>query len=482
MGGKTAIGFAASEKQGIDAALESLADTDSRFWGRADKYWNARGGSHVDGGAFLYSVSPNQDGMDITCTDKFGRAVDLPTNSPAFVSNGKVIPPSGLDIPALSNDELFTWFKQQVVDWEYHHLTAFLNGLETISGQNHDWLKHIDLLTLMMDRRYDSGNLRRSSLLSMIDQAFSRSLSAIKRAAPDDLVFHAAGNSIPELMGANQVILLDAADYSPQDETSAARELQRLYQLGFKRFIIVNTKGHRFIANGLGPDTTGVRIDVYGSAGDYLASGLDGLEIHVHNNGQDQLAQIMKSGKFVVHGDVGQTFMYAAKGGEVYVLGNTAGRPLINAVGKPRVVINGTCLDYLAESFMAGDPLNGGGFVVLNGLTFDEHNNLVELDTPYPGGNLFSLASGGAIYVRDPHRFVGADQLNGGEFTSFNQQDWQLVEPYLQENAKLFDISVARILTVAGEKRPPAEVYRKIQPGAMRALLAEEAWVTEFED
>ena len=64
----------------------------------------------------------------------------------------------------------------------------------------------------------------------------------------------------------------------------------------------------------------------------------------------------------MVYGDVGQTFMYGAKGGEVYVMGNAAGRPLINAVGRPRVVINGTCLDYLAESFMAGDPLNGGGF------------------------------------------------------------------------------------------------------------------------
>ena len=88
--------------------------------------------------------------------------------------------------------------------------------------------------------------------------------------------------------------------------------------------------------------------------------------------------------------------MYAAKGGKIFVLGNAAGRPLINAVGSPRVIINGTCLDYLAESFMAGDPLQGGGFVILNGITFDDEGSITELDTPYPGGNLFSLASGGA--------------------------------------------------------------------------------------
>ena len=45
-----------------------------------------------------------------------------------------------------------------------------------------------------------------------------------------------------------------------------------------------------------------------------------------------------------MHGDVGQTFMYGAKGGEVFIMGNAAGRPLINAVGRPRVVINGTAL------------------------------------------------------------------------------------------------------------------------------------------
>ena len=123
---------------------------------------------------------------------------------------------------------------------------------------------------------------------------------------------------------------------------------------------------------GLTKDSDGVRIDVYDSSGDYLASGIDGLEIYVHGNAQDQVGQIMKRGKLVIYGDVGQTFMYGAKGGEVYVMGNAAGRPLINAVGRPRMVINGTCLDYLAESFMAGDPLNGGGFVVMNGITFDQ--------------------------------------------------------------------------------------------------------------
>ena len=143
----------------------------------------------------------------------------------------------------------------------------------------------------------------------------------------------------------------------------------------------------------------------------------------VHNDAQDQLAQIMKEGKLVVYGSVGQTFLYAGKGGHAFVLGNAAGRPLINAVGKLRVVINDTCLDYLAESFMAGDPLNGGGFAILNGINLNDQGQIVELDTPYPGGNLFSLASGGAIYIRDPRGKVSEEQLNSGEFSSLEERD-----------------------------------------------------------
>jgi hypothetical protein len=180
----------------------------------------------------------------------------------------------------------------------------------------------------------------------------------------------------------------------------------------------------------------------------------------------------MKRGKLVVHGDVGQTFLYGAKGGEVYVLGNTAGRPLINAVGRPRVVINGTSLDFLAESFMAGDPLNGGGFAILNGMTFDRRGRVIPLELPYPGSNLFSLASGGAIYIRDPRRTVVEAQLNGGTFAPMTEADWMLIEPYLRENEKLFGIPVDDLLTVDGVPRDPAEVYRKVSAVKKKVLAA----------
>ena len=56
--GEVSIGLICSEKQAIDATLASLAAEDPRFTPVADIYWNARGGSHTDGGAFLLTVSP----------------------------------------------------------------------------------------------------------------------------------------------------------------------------------------------------------------------------------------------------------------------------------------------------------------------------------------------------------------------------------------------------------------------------------------
>ncbi len=266
--------------------------------------------------------------------------------------------------------------------------------------------------------------------------------------------------------------LIDAQGFPPEGDDCDAVLLRKAYRAGWRRFIVYRLRGQRFHGAGLGPDTGDVRIDLYGSDGDYTASGMDGLHINVHGNAQDQVAQIAKSGKLVIYGDVGQTFMYGAKGGEVYVRGNAAGRPLINAVGRPRVVINGTCLDFLAESFMAGDPLAGGGFVVLNGMEFDGCGRIVPQPKPYPGSNLFSLASGGAIYIRDPHRQVVERQLNGGVFSEISDKDWRLIQPYLVENERLFGIRVQDLLTVDGQIKAPHDVYRKVSAVKLSVLAS----------
>jgi glutamate synthase domain-containing protein 1/glutamate synthase domain-containing protein 3 len=475
--GPVSIGFAASEKQAIDAALESLALEDQRFWTHADLYWNARGGSHTDGGAFIFTVQADGNGpARLACTDKFGRSIEASAAQKPHLAQATALR-TGMALPDLAPGELFAWARQQVLSWDYGNLLAFLKALERAAGSDDGRRRTLEVLTLLMDRRYRTGAMRRSSMLALFDQSLEAIVELIRQAPSQAYAFASAENSLPGPSAPAQTAVIHAGGFAAEGERSLAREIVKLYRRGFRKFMVTHARGHRFIANGLGPDTRGVSIDVYGSSGDYLASGIDGAEVFVHGDAQDQLAQIMKDGKLVVYGSVGQTFLYAGKGGQAFVLGNAAGRPLINAVGKPRVVINGTCLDYLAESFMAGDPLDGGGFAVLNGIMLDDQGQIVELDTPYPGGNLFSLASGGAIYIRDPRGKVSEEQLNGGEFTRLEERDWALTRPFLEENERLFGIPVARLLEVDGRPLPPALVYRKIQPTAIAALQAEEAWV-----
>jgi len=67
------------KKQAIDATLVSLQREDARFRPIADKYWNARGGSYTDGGAFIFSLKDAKDGSDkkqLICADKFGKVIE----------------------------------------------------------------------------------------------------------------------------------------------------------------------------------------------------------------------------------------------------------------------------------------------------------------------------------------------------------------------------------------------------------------------
>src|SRR5437879_13361737 len=76
--GPIKIGIIASERQAINAVLGRLQEDQkipSRF---ADSYWNARGGSFTDGGAFLFTVKDGEEGKELECADKFGKSIELP--------------------------------------------------------------------------------------------------------------------------------------------------------------------------------------------------------------------------------------------------------------------------------------------------------------------------------------------------------------------------------------------------------------------
>jgi len=477
--GAVSVGLIASEKQAIDAALGSLAEEDPRFLPVADRYWNARGGSHTDGGAFIFSVQEYGAGHFLRCANKFGEPVSV-----AIAPNGGSLAASPVFDLASLGEQLSGVITAGQATAAFDRATEHVPGLtvdafrtlleelraKAVAAGPRAVRSWIECLTLLLDREYPIGGKRRAALRAVLQEELFALFRSLDRVAGFRLVGYPSRAELAPASFPDAILLVDARGFPPEGDDGLGQFVVDAYRHGWMRVIVFDCTGQRFLGCGLGPNSQGFRLDVYGSPGDYLGSGLDGAEVYVHGNGQDQLGQILKSGRLVVFGDLGQTFMYAAKGGEVYVKGNTAGRPLINAVGKPRVVINGTALDYLAESFMAGDPLSGGGFVVLNGIRVRDDGVVEDLETPYPGGNLFSLASGGAIYLRDPRRRVSPDQLNGGMFDTLGDEDWELIRPYLEENERLFGIRVKDLLTVDGVRRPPHVVYRKVKAVPLKVL------------
>lgn len=482
--GQVQVGLVCSEKQAIDATLKSLSEEDPRVGTVADRYWNARGGSYTDGGAFVFNLNKTDQGSlerRLTCVDKFGREIAVPEGQVPYLP-GRVYymmedeDRERFDISRFfelqRSDLLYEYLKDGIKLWDYADLMDCLREIRAwgLKGDAHFEVA-LKALTQLIDRRYPTYDKRRRSVLQMVNQTLETVLRGLPSLEREDekgtyrLIDWESRQFFRGPSYQEKVLIIDASLFPPEGNSCDSRLMAEAFYRGWRRFIVFGLKGQRFHGCGFGPDTGGIRIDVYGSSGDYIGSGIDGLSIYVHGNGQDQLGQIMKSGKMVIYGDAGQTFMYGAKGGEVYVMGNAAGRPLINAVGRPRVVINGTCLDYLGESFMAGDPLNGGGFVVLNGVEFDSEGRVIPQPSTYPGSNLFSLASGGAIYIRDPFKSVDEQQLNGGEIVALEEKDWDLILPVLKENERLFGISVEEdLLVVEGEQRNPLEVYRKVRP------------------
>jgi glutamate synthase domain-containing protein 1 len=520
VGESKSFGAIGSEKQAIDAFFEEVAAGDAAVLPVADRYWNARGGSCTDGGAFAYTLAEKNGRWGLDVRDKFGNEVAAEVAVPvskaapghprslarAFATHpGRLAaatgdPAAGQQRPSFAEDaaeqELARavlgqeasgrreeerrwgelagrtagqrWARDLLTDLQKGTLEALNAGVDG-AREELGPRRALQVLTYLRDRRWNPVVLKRAQVLGAIEAQVNRLLDGVPNATDGngrDLlrVTKAEGDGfdVPTAPPEGGALVIDARGFPPEGVSSVNRVMVDGYRAGWSHFIVYRCEGDRFIGCGLGPRTDGVRIDVYGSSGDYLGSGVDGAEIHVHGNAQDQVGQILKSGKIVVYGDVGQTFLYGAKGGEAYVMGDAAGRPLINAVGRIRAIINGTSLDYCAESFMAGRDV-GDGFVIINGVAFDSRGEAVGLETKYPGNNLFSLASGGACYLNDPYGTVKPAQLNGAVFVPFRQEDWNSVVDYLRHNEMLFGLSIRHdLLLVDGVLKWPKEVFRKV--------------------
>src|SRR6185295_8179672 len=136
-------------------------------------FWNARGGSHTDGGAFLFE-SGAADGGSLVCTDKFGRRIEVDPAKRPFCSGFRpaetaapALSPQELELPA---EELFVEAARRLPRWGYEELQDLLNALEERAREDAERQRSLRTLTLLIDRRVPTGGMKRSGVVWKIDE------------------------------------------------------------------------------------------------------------------------------------------------------------------------------------------------------------------------------------------------------------------------------------------------------------------------
>ncbi|HAR94857.1 MAG TPA: glutamate synthase, partial [Deltaproteobacteria bacterium] len=305
--GDVQVGLICSEKQAIDATLISLEREDPRFRPIADKYWNARGGSHADGGAFIFSLKKGQNGgMELFCFDKFGKGIQTPRNQVicdvskpiAQKPDYQPIVDSLRDLFADketdgAGEKLYSYVKEAIGGFDAEKLRFCIETMKAYADQNDDYKQRVlDALTFLNDRRFNTNPIKRGSLQHVLKIAIDAILATsppITGSSPSRFshIDFASRGSLRAPQNNETTLVIDAEHFEPEGEDCDAVMIVKAYKLGWKRFIVYKYRGQRFTGCGFGPATRGVRIDVYGASGDYLASGIDGMEIYVHGNAQD---------------------------------------------------------------------------------------------------------------------------------------------------------------------------------------------------
>ncbi len=492
--GEVSIGLICSEKQAIDATLASLAAEDPRFTPVADIYWNARGGSYTDGGAFLLTVSPgggngNWRTYDLRVTNKFGVPVaTLPGQTHCNLS----VPPAK---PAKTD-------RRRGGHRPGHRRRAIRRPCSSTFAAG--WRRSSydrPALAGRRDRRADGREApgpghrgldaghrpplphrQQETQLGADDPprragADLRAAAALRRGERR----HASADQLADPRPAARAAGRrdDAADRRPRLRARGRRLRRDPGRQGLSPRLAAHHPlqhpRHAVPRRGLRPADRRPADRLLRQSGR-----LPGLG---HRRPGD-LRPRQRPGPTLPDLQARQAGGLRRRGPDVPLRRQgrrdlRAGQRRRPADDQRRGHARGWSstarrwTSWPSRSWPA-IPRNGGGFAIVNGLRYDQHGKLVPLDLPYPGSNLLSLASGGAIYVRDPHRTLVDEQLNGGAYRPLGAADWKLMLPYLEENQRLFGIRIQQdLLTVDGVLRTPADVYRKVMPRKDAEIEAE---------
>ena len=234
--GEVQVGLIASEKQAIDATLLSLSKDDNRICPVADRYWNARGGSHTDGGAFIFNLTPDESGrLRMTCTDKFGTPVPLPkgTEPCDFASETYLKHELGRDIGQRIKQHaesdaaaLYGYLRDRMPGWGYDDIRAACRLIAENAKDTSMIGIAIKALTMLNDLRYPTGTKKRNHILHILRGELSRLLSGLPHLDRDQdapgneyrLIDFATREALRAPLPDETTLVINASGFPPEGE------------------------------------------------------------------------------------------------------------------------------------------------------------------------------------------------------------------------------------------------------------------------
>ncbi len=450
------IGLVGSEEQACRSVMDALYHSGVLASNEPDRVRIVRGGSVEQdsegdvrgGGALIYHLRRKARGeYKFEIADKFGNI--LPQERGAHYDMRQPINFESEEVQFVAKnlfdelgrlrfqkaEEIFGFVKTNAKNWEYNTFRWLVEALAHNENSDEALTLAIAALTLIRDRMQgiDVGadTKKRALLIQMVNEGLNAAFDEIEiiNKGQSGRKFHRVTRfcyrDIPTCSDDRQVLVVDASGFPAEGHDSLARALIGAYEKGWHKFIVYKITGQRYLGTGFGPNTQGLELHLYGSPGQDIGNSLMGGTVHVHADAQSDMAKIIHSGTVVVHGLAGNTGVYGAKGGEIFVRDNVGTRWVINSVSSPtgpglKVVIVGSAMEYLAESLM-------GGMVLMLGLEWDEQGVLRRKYLPFAGNSILAGASAGKVIIYDPDDRITKAQFANALDVGFLSEDWVAV-------------------------------------------------------
>jgi len=242
---------------------------------------------------------------------------------------------------------------------------------------------------------------------------------------------------IPKVEGKQKMIRIDADGLYYK---LLNRKIQKAIREGYRKIILDNVYGQRYIGDSLGE---GVQIVINGTPGNDLAAFCDGASISVNGNAQDGVGNTMNSGEIIIYGSAGDILGYSMRGGRIFVRKDVGYRVGIHMKAYkgmfPVVIVGGSARDFLGE-YMAG------GLLVVLGIGLKSRFNIV-------GDFVGTGMHGGSIFIRGKidERCLGKEV----KVTFPTTEDLDFLIPHLSDFCRYFNLSLEEIL----KERPFLKLY-----------------------